>query len=228
MTSPPRQLAFDIPFRTALGAEDFLVSGSNEAAVALVDRWPDWPSGAAVIAGPPGSGKSHLANVWRAKSSGRLVKARDMTLAALPGFARLGALAVEDIDDTECSETALFHLLNLVKEQRLAVLMTSGARPGDIKIALPDFSSRLKALPVAEILPPDDALLGAVLVKLFSDRQMSVEPQVVSYVIVRMERSFQAARAFVAKVDSLSLAMQRGVTKAIAARALEELSSGDT
>ncbi len=130
MTTSPRQLAFDIPHRPALGAEDFLVSDSNAEAVALIDRWPDWPVGAAVITGPPGSGKSHLANVWRHKSAARVAAAREITEISLPNLVTAQALVVEDIDKGPCSETALFHLLNLVRERRLAVLLTSATRPG--------------------------------------------------------------------------------------------------
>ncbi len=223
MTTSPRQLAFDIPHRPALGAEDFLVSASNAQAVALIDRWPDWPVGAAVITGPPGSGKSHLANVWRLKSAARVIAAREISEASLPSFVTDQALVVEDIDKGPCSETALFHLLNLVRERRLAALLTSATRPGDMELILPDFSSRLKALPFAEISAPDDALLRSVLVKLFGDRQLSVDPQVIAFVLVRMERSFELASRLVAEIDRLALAMQRGVTRAIAAQALERL-----
>lgn len=220
MTSSPRQLALEIPHRAALGAEDFLVSASNHAAVALVDRWPDWAAGAAVICGPPGSGKSHLANVWSKNSRSKLVPASRLSEAAVPEHAMSGALIVEDLDRGIASEQALFHLLNLVREQRLALLLTSAIEPGDLSIALPDLLSRLKALPVALIAPPDDALLGAVLVKLFDDRRLSVDPAVISYMLVRMERSMEAARRLVAEVDRLALAMQRKVTRAVAAAAL--------
>lgn len=223
MVRVPHQLAFDIPHRAALGLEDFLVSQSNAAAVAMVDRWPEWPVRAAVIAGPAGSGKSHLVNVWRSKSSCAVVKARDIAAKAVPDLIAGGALAVEDLDKGPLDEQALFHLLNLVREQRVFVLMTTAVRPGDLGIALPDFSSRLKALPVAEIEAPDDALLSAVLVKQFADRQLAVDPQVVSYCLVRMERSMEAARRLVAEIDSLGLAMQRGVTRALAARALDAI-----
>lgn len=223
MTPAPRQLVFDMPHRDALGAEDFLVSHSNAAAVSLVDNWPDWPVRAAVIAGPPGSGKSHLVNVWIAKSAAPVVAAREITITTVPELAAAGALAVEDLDKGPVDEQALFHLLNLVREQKLSVLFTSATRPGDLGIKLPDFSSRLKALPLAEIAAPDDALLSAVLVKLFTDRQLQVDPAVVSYCLVRMERSMDAARHLVAEIDTLALTMQRGVTRALAAKALDNL-----
>ncbi len=222
MIEHSQQLAFELPHRAALGAEDFLVSASNEAAVGLIDRWPEWPVGAAVITGPPGSGKSHLANVWRLKSNACLASARDVSVARVPELASGGALLVEDIGLTG-DEQALFHLLNLVREQRLAMLLTANEAPGDLAVRLPDLRSRLRALPFAAIAPPDDALLRVVLVKLFTDRQLAVDPQVIAYLLLRMERSMEAARRLVAEVDRQALMLKRGVTRAVAAAALESL-----
>lgn len=222
MIDTPQQLAFELPHRQALGVEDFLVSDSNAAAVALVDRWPDWPVGAVVIAGPAGSGKSHLANVWRLRSNAAVAAARDCTIASVPELAAFGALVVEDIG-ARGDDQALFHLLNLVREQRLAMLLTSHAAPGDLDVTLPDLRSRLKALPFATIAPPDDALLRVVLVKLFADRQLAVDPQVIAYLLLRMERSMEAARGLVAEVDRQALMLKRGVSRAVAAAALESL-----
>jgi chromosomal replication initiation ATPase DnaA len=222
MTDVPQQLVFELPHRQALGVEDFLVSQSNEAAVALVDRWPEWPLGAAIISGPAGSGKSHLANVWRLKSNAAVTAARDIDIARVPALAAGGALVVEDVGHLR-DEQALFHLLNLVREQRLQMLLTSDRAPGDLSVRLPDLMSRLKALPLAEIAPPDDGLLRVVLVKLFADRQLAVDPQVVAYLLLRMERSMEAARRVVAEVDRQALVLKRGVTRSVAASALEAL-----
>lgn len=222
MIGEPQQLVFELAHRPALGVEDFLVSHSNQEAVALVDRWPDWPVGAAVISGPPGSGKSHLANVWRLKSNAAVTLARDVTLARVPELAKGCAVVVEDIAALQ-DEQALFHILNLVREQRLAVLMTSDKAPGDLDVTLPDLRSRLKALPFAAIAPPDDALLQFVLVKLFADRQLTVDPPVIAYMMLRMERSLQSARLVVAEVDRQALILKRGVTRAVASAALEKL-----
>ncbi len=222
MTTKPEQLVFELPHRTAMGLEDFLVSDSNAAAVNLVDRWPDWPIGAAVIAGAKGSGKIHLANVWLTRTGATAFEAAAITRESVPTIAASGAVLIEDIQDV-ADEAALFHLLNLVREQRLHILLTTDTVPGDLPIALPDFRSRLKALPLATIEPPDDALLRAVLVKLFADRQLSVEPQLLDYVLVRMERSMRAAEQFVAAADRRALLLQRRVTHAIAAATLDAL-----
>lgn len=222
MITTPEQLVFELPHRTAMGLEDFLVSRSNEAAVDLVDRWPDWPIGAAVIAGAKGSGKTHLANVWLSRANGKAFEASAISRDTVPAVAASGAVLIEDIQRAS-DEAALFHLLNLVREQRLQILLTTDTAPGDLPITLPDFRSRLKALPLATIEPPDDALLRAVLVKLFADRQLTVEPQLVDYVLVRMERSMLAAERFVSAADRRALALQRRVTRAIAAATLDAL-----
>ncbi len=222
MTTTPEQLVFELPHRAAMGLEDFLVSESNAAAVALVDRWPDWPIGAAVVAGPRGSGKTHLANVWLKRAGATPFEASSLTREAVPAMASAGALLIEDVQKIT-DEAALFHLLNLVREQRLQILLTTDTVPGDLPIALPDLRSRFKALPLATIEPPDDALLRAVLVKLFADRQLSVEPQLLDYVLVRMERSMLAAERFVAEADRRALVLQRRVTRSIAAITLDAL-----
>jgi chromosomal replication initiation ATPase DnaA len=222
MSNTPEQLVFELPHRAAMGLEDFLVSESNAAAVALVDRWPDWPVGAAILVGPTGSGKTHLANVWQLRTAATSYPAPVLSREGVPAVASAGAVIIEDIQ-TLVDEAALFHLLNLVREQRLQVLLTTDTAPGDLCVGLPDLRSRLKALPMASIEAPDDALLRAVLVKLFADRQLSVEPHVIDYVLVRMERSMSAAERFVTEADRQALVRQRRVTRAIAATALDVL-----
>jgi chromosomal replication initiation ATPase DnaA len=205
-----------------MGREDFLVSDSNAAAVALIDRWPDWPVGAAVIAGSKGSGKTHLANVWLLRSGARIFEASEISRDGVPAIAAVGSAAIENVQEL-ADEAALFHLLNLVREQRLQVLLTTDTAPGDLGVKLPDLRSRLNALPLASIAAPDDPLLRAVLVKLFADRQLSVEPHVIDYVLVRMERSMLGAERLVAEADRQALRLQRRVTRAVAAAALDEL-----
>jgi chromosomal replication initiation ATPase DnaA len=172
VTGAPGQLILDLPHRPALGAEDFLISRSNQAAADIVDRWPDWPHHSLVVVAPPGSGKTHLANVWRLKSGAARLEAGALGEADV-AHAK-GALVVEDLHAGVADERALFHLLNLVREHTLSMLLTSRAAPGELTVALPDLRSRLRALPLVTIAPPDEALLKAVLVKQFADRQLSV------------------------------------------------------
>ncbi|HEY7669778.1 MAG TPA: DnaA/Hda family protein [Hyphomicrobium sp.] len=223
MTASPRQLVLDLAHRQALGEEDFLVSRSNAAAVELIDAWPHWPHPAAVVVGPRGSGKSHLANVWRLRCSGHLVPAAELSDGVVAALAEQSALAVEDLDRGLADERALFHLLNRARESMVSVLLTSRKAPGDMTFSVPDLRSRLRALPMVELESPDEALLKAVLVKLFCDRQLNVEPAVIEYLSVRMERSMEAASRVVAAVDRLALAKHRKVTRPLAAEALATL-----
>ena len=218
----PRQLVLDLPLDEATGAGDFLISGSNSAAVDLIASWPDWPQPSALLVGPPASGKSHLTAVWRSKSHAASILAADLGEDTVALFQRedVRALTIEDIDRGIGDQRILFHLLNHARETGRHLLLTSRTAPGDLDIALPDLRSRLRALAVITIAEPDDALLGAVLVKLFCDRQLTVEPAVISYLIRHMDRSMESARTIVGDIDTLALERQRKVTRGTAAEAL--------
>jgi len=216
----PQQLVLDLGHRTALGVEDFLVGTSNAAAVALVDAWPDWPAPAALVVGPLLSGKTHLAHVWQLRSGAGIHSASAIDETSVRCFETEGALVVEDLDRGIACERTLFHLLNLSRERRHGLLLTSARPPGDLAISLPDLRSRLRAAVVVEIAPPDDGLLRAVLVKHFSDRQLSVDPQVISWLLLNMERTMAEAARVVEAIDRLALAARRRVTRPLAAEAL--------
>jgi chromosomal replication initiation ATPase DnaA len=221
MNGEPEQLVLDLPHRPALGAEDFLVSPANRSAVALVDLWPDWPHACAMVVGPPQSGKTHLANVWRARSgAGAALAAASLTDSDAERLAATTAAVVEDLDRGIGDERALFHMLNIAREHRAFVLLTSSVAPGDLTVRLPDLRSRLRALPVVRIEPPDEDLLRPVLVKLFCDRQLQVEPSVIAYLSRHMERSFAAAACLVSEIDRRALATRRRVTRTLAAEVL--------
>lgn len=207
-----------------MGRDDFLVAESNAAAVTMIDHWPDWPAHAAIIVGPPGSGKSHLVEVWRQRSKAARVEAAEVRVETAPELLRSGAVAVEDAAPA-LDERGLFHLLNLARQQSSSILLTAQARPEQWKIALPDLLSRLKAIPVLEILPPDDALLRGVLVKLFFDRQIAVDEATISFMLTRMPRSLGAARLLVAEIDRRALEERAEVTRSFVARVLAEFSA---
>lgn len=227
MSGAREQFVFDWGTRPALGAEDFLVGPSNAAAVALVDRWPDWSMSSALVVGPPQSGKSHLAHVWQLRSEAVMLTAADLDEERVPELMGRLAVVVEDIDRGIASEQALFHLLNLAREQRTSLLLTSRAPAGELMVALPDLRSRLRALAMTEIGTPDQTLLTAVLVKLLSDRQITAAPAVVHYLARELERSFAAAASLVEVIDRLSLAQRRPVTRALAAEALDALRAAE-
>src|SRR6266849_89304 len=187
------QLAIDLPHRPALGRADFLVSGCNEAALGSIERWPDWPAPALVLHGPAGSGKSHLAELWRKRSGGVLIVGEELTRSDPNELAGRRAVALDDA--AGAPERALLHLYNCCSEAEASLLVVGRDAPASWPIALPDLASRLRAAPSVAIAPPDDRLLAAVLVKLFADRQVRVAPGVVRFLLRRMERSFAAAGA---------------------------------
>ena len=206
-----RQRTFDWGVRPALGREDFLVAPCNEAAVAWLDRWPDWPGPALVIHGPPGSGKSHLAEVWRRRSGAEMVDAAALTHAA-PGGGQAAAALVLDGLSGPIDERALLHTYNSVAERGGHLLLTALAPPARWPLALPDLVSRLRVAPSVALGLPDDALLAALMLKLFADRQIAVAPEVPAYVVPRIERTFEAAASLVERLDRAALAEGRPVT----------------
>jgi chromosomal replication initiation ATPase DnaA len=219
-SSAPRQLALALAHQESFAREDFLAGPPNAAALALVERWPDWPDRMLALVGPAGSGKSHLAAIWAERAGARLLSSRALEAPSLPGALATGALVVEDVRPGAFEEPALFHLLNLAREEGAFLLLTSRSSPLGWPVRIPDLASRLRALPVAELGPPDDALLRAVLIKLFADRQLAVDEALVGYLAARIERSIPAARAAVAALDQASLRLQRPVNRALAAATL--------
>jgi len=217
MASPPRQLALSLDHEERLSREDFLPGPPNDAAFGMIERWPDWPAHALAIAGPEGSGKSHLASIWAEMSGARVVSARALQTPMLPDALATGALVVEDCRADVLDERALFHLLNLVREQEAYLLMTARTPPASWHVSLPDLASRLRAVPVVPVSMPDDALLRAVTVKLFADRQLAVDESLISYLQTRVGRSFAEVQAAVKALDREALQRKRPVNRALAA-----------
>ena len=212
-----RQLPLDLAAPPAFGREDFVTGAPNRAALEWIESWPLWPARVAIVWGPPGSGKSHLAAIWSAKADASVWQAgEDLHAAATRPL-------VMDGWPDGLAEDALFHLLNLLPERGGWLLMTAETAPSRWTIALPDLRSRLLAAPAVGIGTPDDALLAAVLMKHFSDRQLRVAPGVIDFLTARIERSYAAARAVVAAIDEQALAAQRDITQALARRVLEGL-----
>jgi chromosomal replication initiation ATPase DnaA len=223
MPEQGRQLALDLPPRIALGRDDFLVTRSNAGAVQAIDAWPAWPAPALFLVGPAGSGKSHLAEIWRSRSSAQCLPAGKLTAEAVPGLLATGALLVEDAPGSSLEEQALFHLLNLAREERASLVVTSRTPPAQWKVALPDLRSRLRGGFTVVLGPPDDELLRGVLVKHFADRQIAADEAIISYMMSRMERSLEAARRLVAEIDARSLADRQEVTRSLVATVLRDL-----
>ena len=215
----PRQLALALPHAESFARDDFLVGSSNDAALATIERWPDWADRALALTGPEGAGKSHLAAIWAEKAGARRVSARVLGETDLIGSLATGALVLEDTS-ADLDQRALFHLLNLAREEDGYLLLTAQTAPATWGVALPDLASRLRAVPVVTVSAPDDALLRAVMVKLFADRQLAVDENLIAYLATRIERSFAAARATVEQLDREALRQKRSVTRALAAELL--------
>ena len=209
----PQQLLLDLPHRPALGRDDFLVTGSNSAAVSLIDEWPQWPAHAAILLGPKGSGKSHLSNVWQQASHAAVLPLSELKTENVASLMASKALVLEDATPNQFEQTALFHALNHARQIQGHILITAEREPKSWNVSLPDLASRLGALPIVHILPPDDPLLRGVLVKLFADRQITVDEALVSFVLARMPRSLQAAQILVAAVDRQALTTKAEITR---------------
>ncbi len=221
MTGEPRQLPLDLALHPKLSRDDVIVGKSNRAAVEIIDLWPAWPSAIAVLAGPKGSGKTHLARAWAAGANALALNQGG--LASAPDSASSSkAFLFEDIGETALDETALFHLINSIRQHGGFLLLTSKLRPASWNFSLPDLNSRLQSATVVEIAEPDDALLLSVLAKLFADRQVLVEPNVSEYLVTRMERSFSEAVRIVALLDALALEKKLRITRSLAASIFAE------
>ncbi|NJM83327.1 MAG: chromosomal replication initiator DnaA [Tabrizicola sp.] len=217
------QLIFDLPTRENLTRDEFFVAPSNALALEVVEGWVDWPGRKLVLTGPEGSGKTHLAHIWAREAGAEILPAARLATLDLTAIGPAERIAVEDaagIAADPAAEEALFHLHNIVTREG-ALLLTAETPPRDWGLRLADLISRLGAAAVAALDPPDEALLSAVLVKLFADRQIAVPPNLIPYLVSRMPLSIGAARGIVARLDAHALTLGRPVTRQLAADILE-------
>lgn len=221
----PRQLPLDLVHPVAHSRDDLVVGPSNNEAVALLERWPDWPAPVVVLAGPAGAGKSHLAAIWCAESGATMIRRTSLGAPAIAAAAT-GPVLIDDIDSGPIDETGLFHLLNAVREAGTSLLLTARRFPLAWGVRLPDLESRLKAACVVELHEPDDALLAAILTKLFSDRQVEVEPHVVQFLVRRIERSLSSAIEVVARLDRAALEQKTRISRVLAAQVVAAMDGG--
>ena len=221
------QLTLDLPHRAALGAEDFLVSDCNLAAVRLIDAWPNWQDHVQLLIGPQASGKTHLARVWQALSGAEGLEPEHLAMDFVDSMSAGTPLVVEDADRVAYDEKTLFHLLNLAREKRLFVLLTARTVPSRWPISLPDLLSRLNAVPAVEIGSPDEALIRTVMLKHFADRQLDIDPKVLTYLALHVDRSLAAAEAAVAAVDRAALATGRKISRQLVIETLQASATTD-
>lgn len=224
-SSPAGQLPLAFEHDPASGRDDLIVSERLRGAVTMIDRWPEWPSPVVILAGPIGSGKSHIASIWADRTAAHRVNLQARSDEAIEAAAS-GPVVIEDVDRTAYDETALFHLINAVRAHGTTALMTARQFPAGWNVRLPDLASRLKAATVVEIGEPDEELLAQVMVKLFADRQINVDDRIVHWLVARMERSLAAARQIVDVLDQLALARGSKITRALASEALSQMDHG--
>jgi chromosomal replication initiation ATPase DnaA len=199
----PAQLILPLATESAMTRGDFIEAPGNARALAFLEAWPDWPSPAAALFGPPASGKTHLAHIWAARAGASIVEA--CALETPPD----GALVVEDCDKAPglAQQTALFALM----ERATPLLLTGRTPPATWPVSLPDLASRFRALVAFELREPNEALLMALAVKLFADRQLLVPEEVVTLLVRHLERTPAAIRAFIARADAEAMRLQKPI-----------------
>jgi chromosomal replication initiation ATPase DnaA len=212
----PRQLLLALDHSVSFSREDFLRGPPNLAAFNLIERWPDWPDRIVALVGPQGAGKSHLAAIWAEATGARVLSGKFLTHTDLPAAFATGAVVLEDLEFQGLDEQALFHFLNLAREQTAYVLVTSRSPLTTFPVAIRDLGSRMRAVPTVALAAPDDALLRALIIKLALDRQIAVDESLVSYVAHRIERSFVAAHHAIQRLDEEAMRQHRPVTRALA------------
>jgi chromosomal replication initiation ATPase DnaA len=227
MTTPPRQLILDWPHQPSFAREDFLVAPSNREALNAIDRWPDWPGRMLLLVGPEGSGKSHLGALWAKAAGAANIDGEGLGEEGAQVSVQGAALLIDNADQVGNAEERLFHLINSALQVQAWVLLAARQAPDAWGLKIPDILSRLRLAPVVRLEAPDLELTEAVLFKLFSDRQLQVEPHVIAYIAARIERSLGAARRLVARLDREALAKGRRVTRAMAGEVMREIAPND-
>ncbi len=226
-----RQLTFDLAGPPASTRADFLVTTANRDALAMLSRPELWPQGRLLLLGGAGAGKSHISRFWAGENGAMRQSAAALRIETLDHLvAPDGALVIEDahrIGMAAGAEQAMFHLWNLSVERNCLLLLTARQPPRNWGIVLPDLRSRMEALTTVELGPPDAGLLAAVLVKLFADRQISVSPDVIDFLTLRMDRDFDLARRLVSEIDRAAMADHRAITRRLAAEWLDKLFEPD-
>ena len=221
------QLTFDLPTRPALERGDFFIANSNALALAMIEDCENWPQNKHLLVGPRGSGKTHLANVWANQRGARVITSRDITDQAVEEYAAQD-LVIDDVPSLlgeQSREATLFHIHNLCLANGNALLMTGTGDVSTWNCVLPDLASRLNGTRTARLDPPDDILFQALLAKLFADRQLFPPPDVFPYLLVRLERSYDAAQMAVNHIDRAALSRKRAITRSFVASIIDDLTT---
>jgi chromosomal replication initiation ATPase DnaA len=222
MAKVESQLLLEIGLPGSMERDDLVVAPSNRDAVILIESWPDWPGPSVVIAGPPGSGKTHLGQIWRQEAGAHACEPSQLNTGDLQSALSGEPILIDGIEPGAFDEDLLFHIMNAVRSNGGTLLMTSAHWPGAWRVETPDLRSRIAAATTVEIGEPDDALLVGVMAKLFADRQITVESGVIRYIAMRIERSLSSAVSTVDRLDRASLARKSRITRAFASSFVRE------
>ena len=219
------QLVMPFARATSYDPADFIRGAGNEDALQLIERFPDWPYSMVLLHGPKGCGKTHLAHVFAARARATFIAPE--RLGTAPADQLLVGNHAWVIDGIEAvkDHAALAQLINHVRARGDYVLMTAQSAAAELAITLPDLRSRLLALPSIALGAPDDALLMGLLAKQFADRQLRITPEVLAVAVLHIERSYEAAQAFVRAMDTLSLSVGRAITPALVRTAMKQSAS---
>ncbi len=223
MNKSAQQLVLPLPVRAALGRDDFFIAPCNAMAVHQLDAWQNWPRHKLALIGPTGAGKTHLAHVWATQSSAEIIDAKNIDLARLENAPAVVVEGGENICGNPAAQEQLFHLHNAMNASKRPLLLTGRNAPARWNIVLPDLVSRLSAIPLVHLETPDDSLLGMMMVKLFSDRQVSVGPELIAYLLKHMDRSYGAAVMLVNELDKAAFSAKRPLTVPLAKQILAGL-----
>ena len=204
------QLLLDFDIKRTFNDHDYYVTNNNYFAFNLIDNWPNWEKKILNISGEKFSGKTHLANIFRSKSSALLLNENEIKNDVFKKIKLYESIIVDGFSNN-IDENLTYSIFNLVDQDSKYLLINSETPLSEIKFKLPDLVSRSKNLLHAKINPPNDDLIFAIILKNFSDRQIKLEKKIIEFIINRIDRSYSKISEFIYKVDELSLKKKKPI-----------------
>ncbi len=190
--------------------EDFYVSKSNEHVFNLLNSWPKWEKNFLNISGESFSGKSHLVDIFIKKNKGIKLEAKSLSEIDLRKIKIHENIILENLEKN-IDEKLIYTLFNIIDQDNKYLIVTSNEPITNIEFELNDFKSRTKSFLLQNIDKPDDDLIFALLIKNFSDRQISIEKKLIDFIIKRIERSYSKIFDFIYKIDEMSLKKKKSI-----------------
>ncbi len=204
------QLLLNFNFKKSFNDHDYYVSGSNFFAFNLIDKWPKWEKRILNIYGENFSGKTHLANIFKLKTSALYLCENDLNNETFRKIKLYESIIIDEFSN-KIDENLIYSIFNMVDQDSKYLLINTKVPLSEIKFKLPDLISRSKNSLQAKIEPPDDELIFAIILKNFSDRQIKLEKEIIEFIVNRIERSYSKISEFIYKVDELSLKKKKPI-----------------